>query len=155
MEPTAERLQLPDGYGRVTRTLAWTTVREALEQAGAYWVTTMRPDGRPHTVPVDGLWLDDVWYYGGSEQTVHYRNVLANSHAVMHLPDPARAVVVEGDVRPAEPPPELTRRLAEASKAKYGYGPEAHAYQGVLGLYPRRARAWTAFPTDATGFRFG
>lgn len=54
MEPIAERLELPDGYGRVTRTLAWATVRAALEAATHHRVTTVRPDGRPHAVPVDG-----------------------------------------------------------------------------------------------------
>lgn len=123
MDPIAERLELPDGYGRVTKTLAWATVRAALEGAMHYWVTTVRPDGRPHAVPVDGLWLDDAWFYGGSEQAVHYRNALASPRVVVHLPDPAKAVVVEGDVRLARPSPELARRLAEASRAKYGYGP--------------------------------
>jgi hypothetical protein len=155
MEPTTERLELPPGYGRVTSTLAWATVRAALEQAPTYWVTTLRPDGRPHAVPVDGLWLDDVLYYGGSERTVHHRNAVADPRALVHLPDPARAVIVEGDVRLARPSPALARRLAEASRAKYGYGPEAQAGEGVLGLYPRRARAWTEFPADATRFRFG
>jgi pyridoxamine 5'-phosphate oxidase-like protein len=154
MDPIAERLELPDGYGRVTTTLAWATVRAALEEAMHYWVTTVRPVGRPHAVPVDGLWLDDAWFYGGSEQAVHYRNALASPRVVMHLPDPAKAVVVEGDARLARPSPALARRLAKASHAKYGYGPDAQAYEGALGLYPRRVLAWSAFPRDATRFRF-
>jgi hypothetical protein len=105
-------------------------------------------------VPLDGLWLDDVWYYGGSEQAVHYRNVLADPVVVMHLPDPVKAVIVEGDARLAHPSPELARRLAEAANEKYGYGQDPAAYQGALGLYPRTVRAWTAFPRDATRFRF-
>jgi hypothetical protein len=48
----------------------------------------------------------------------------------------------------------LARRLAEAAQAKGGYGQDAGAYQSALGMYPRRARAWTAFPRDATRFRF-
>jgi hypothetical protein len=154
MDPIAEPLELPDGYGRVTGTLAWQTVRAELEQAMRYWLATTAPDGRTHIVPVDGVWLDDVWFYGGSEQAVHYRNALANPSAVMHLPDPMRAVIVEGDVRLAHPSPELAKRLAAASKAKYGYAPDPGAYDGALGLFPRRVRAWTAFPKDATRFRF-
>jgi hypothetical protein len=56
-------------------------VRAAREAATHYRVTTVRPDGRPHAVPVDGLWLDDVGFYGGSEQAVHYRNALAGPKA--------------------------------------------------------------------------
>lgn len=49
--------------------------------------------------PLDGIWLDDAWYWGGTSETVHRRNVVANPKVVMHLPDPARAVIVEGEVR--------------------------------------------------------
>jgi hypothetical protein len=53
------------------------------------------------------------------------------------------------------PPPELVDRLAAASRAKYGYAPPDGAYRaGVWALRPDRARAWSAFPTDATRFRF-
>jgi hypothetical protein len=154
MEPTAELLALPKEYGRPTRKLAWATVRAELEQATQYWIATSRADGRTHMVPVDGLWLDDVLFYGGSAQAVHYRNVLANPNVVVHLPDPVKAVIVEGDARLANPSPALAQRLAAASQAKYGYGQDAGGYQGALGVYPRRVRAWTAFPKDATGFRF-
>jgi hypothetical protein len=65
-----------------------------------------------------------------------------------------KAVIVEGDARLAHPSPELARRLAQAANAKYGYGQDPASYQGALGLYPRTVRAWTAFPTDATRFRF-
>jgi Pyridoxamine 5'-phosphate oxidase len=155
MTPTVELLDLPKEYGRASRKLAWAAVRAELERATQYWLATRRPDGRAHVVPLDGVWLDDVWYYGGSEQAVHYRNVLADPGVVMHLPDPMKAVIVEGDARLAHPRPELARRLAEAANAKYGYGQDPVGYQGALGLYPRTVRAWTAFPTDATRFRFG
>jgi Pyridoxamine 5'-phosphate oxidase len=154
MTPVAELLALPKEYGRATRKLPWTTVRTELEQATQYWLATRRPDGRAHVVPLDGVWLDDVWYYGGSGQAMHYRNVLANPDVVMHLPDALKAVIVEGDARPAHPSPELAQRLTEAANAKYGYGQDAGGYRGALGLYPRTVRAWTAFPTDATRFRF-
>jgi Pyridoxamine 5'-phosphate oxidase len=154
MDPIAEPLELPDGYGRVTGTLAWPAVRAELERALRYWLATTTPHGRTHVVPVDGVWLDDVWFYGGSERAAHYRNALDNPNAVMHLPDPMRAVIVEGVVRLAHPSPETAERLAQASKAKYGYAPDPSAYDGALGLFPRRVRAWTAFPSDATRFRF-
>jgi pyridoxamine 5'-phosphate oxidase-like protein len=111
MPPTAELLDLPKEYGRATRKLAWATVRAELERATQYWLATRRPDGRAHVVPLDGVWLDDVCYYGGSEQAAHYRNALADPGVVMHLPDPVKAVIVEGDARLAHPSPELARRL--------------------------------------------
>ncbi|HEV8426108.1 MAG TPA: pyridoxamine 5'-phosphate oxidase family protein [Actinomycetes bacterium] len=113
------------------------------------------PAGRAHVVPVDGLWLDDTWYYGGSPQTLHQRNLERDPRVVVHLEDTVAAVILEGSMRRLTPTLELAGRLAAASKAKYGYAPTLEMYAGgVWGLRPRRARAWTGFPGDATRFRF-
>ena len=154
MEPVAELLDFPEGYGKATGTLTWTAVRTELERAQHYWVATVRPDGRPHVVPLEGLWIDDAWYYSGSKETVHYRNAEANPQAVMHLEEAAKTFIVEGEVLPIDPTQPLVARLAKASREKYGYAPDAGEYVGVLRLTPRRVLAWTAFPKDATRFRF-
>jgi Pyridoxamine 5'-phosphate oxidase len=155
--PIAELLGFPKGYGTPKKPLAWSTVRRALEEAKHYWLATVRADCRPHVVPLDGLWLDDVWYYGGSPETVHHRAVFANPEVVMHLPDPMRAVIVEGVVRITTTTPELAARLATATNekyAEYGYNVDASRYTDATGLYPRRVLAWTSFPADATRFVF-
>jgi hypothetical protein len=47
------------------------------------------------------------------------------------------------------------RRLAAASKSKYGYAPPLSVYtSGVWTLEPQRVLAWTNFPRDATRFDF-
>jgi Pyridoxamine 5'-phosphate oxidase len=66
MDPTAEPIDLPQGYGTATQVMEWGAVPERLEQAPRYWLVTLRRDGRPHVVPVDGLWLDDAWWYGAA-----------------------------------------------------------------------------------------
>lgn len=155
MEPIAQSLDLPKEYGNATSTVPWETVRAELERAEHYWIATVRPDGRPHTVPVDGIWIDDAWYYGGSEETVHHQTVVANPEMVMHLEDGMKVVIVEGEVRQTTPAPDLAKRMADASRKKYGYGLDASGYEkGVLTLLPRRVLAWTAFPKDATRFLF-
>ena len=157
MEPRAEPLRLPTGYGTPRITLDWGTVRSRLVSARQYWVVTCRADGRPHVVPVDGLWLDDAWYYGGGEDAVHVRTARGHPQVAMHLPDPQRCVIVEGRVRPALPDPVLARRLAQQSRAKYPeYGSDADvtAYDDALALHPVRVLAWTSYPADATRFVF-
>jgi hypothetical protein len=156
MDPTAERIDLPEGYGTATTTMGWAAVRERLEQAPRYWLVTTRRDGRAHVVPVDGVWLDDAWWYGGSPGTLHQRNLERDQRVVVHLEDTMAAVILEGSMRREVPSPELASRLIAASKAKYGYAPPAEAYTtGLWALRPERARAWSAFPTDVTRFRFG
>lgn len=155
MEPIAELLDLPEGYGKAQTRLKWDAVRTELSSAERYWIATTREDGRPHVVPVDGIWLDDLWYYGGSEESVHHRTVTANPHVIMHLEDAMKAVIVEGEVRSTNPTKPVAERLAATSKEKYGYAPPAADYEkGVLTLFPSRVLAWTTFPKDATRFRF-
>lgn len=155
MDPTAELLDLPDAYGKVSSTLDWVGVRERLEKAESFWLATTRADGRPHVIPIDGLWIDDIWYFGGAPETVHQRTVKENPNLVMHLEDPMRAVIVEGVAEWLTPSAEDARRLAEANKAKYGYPTSPSQYsKGVWGLRPKRVLAWNSFPTDCTRFRF-
>jgi hypothetical protein len=156
--PTATLLGFPPGYGTAKRTLAWDEVRTMLEAAPAYSLATTRADGRPHVVPLDGLWVDDVWWYGGAPQTVHIRNVTDRPRAVMHLADPMQAVIVEGVVQRVTLAAERAQRLADVSNVKYahyGMGNTADTYRKALGLFPDRVLAWTAFPKDATRFEFG
>ena len=60
-------------------------------------------------VPVDGIWVDDVLYYGGLPETIHVRAAKANPAVTIHLPDPWNVVIVEGTVRLAKPSQELGR----------------------------------------------
>jgi hypothetical protein len=156
MDPIAEPISLPAGYGTATTTMDWAAVTARLEEAPRYWLVTTRRDGRAHVVPVDGLWLEGAWWYGGSPDTLHQRNLEHDRRVVVHLEDTMAAVILEGSIEKVPPSPELTERLMAASKAKYGYTPPPNAYsQGAWALRPERARAWSSFPSDVTRFRFG
>src|SRR5687768_7996686 len=97
-EPRVEQLDLPKDYGTPKKLLAWSDVSARIEKSFAYWLATTRPDGRPHVMPRDGIWLDNVLYYGGSPKTVHNRNLEKNPNVVMHLEDAQGATIVEGVV---------------------------------------------------------
>jgi Pyridoxamine 5'-phosphate oxidase len=155
-DPTAELMHLPPGYGTPKAPRAWDDVRDQLSNATRYWLATVRPDGRPHVLPLDGIWLDDRWFFGGSPETVKQRNLQSNPHAVLHLEDAQRTVIVEGVCEQRFPDAELAARLAERSKEKYGYAPDpaTYAQTGVWCLHPRRALSWERFPLDATRFLF-
>ena len=155
--PVAEKILLPEGYGKTTETLSWNSVRTQLEEAKQYWLATIRGDGSPHVVPLDGLWVDDVWYYGGSPKTIHVRTVRTDPNVTMHLADPWKVVVVEGEVRVTRLSHELAQRLADLASqkyAEYGIKFEASSYSEPGALHPRRVIAWSSFPKDATRFTF-
>jgi hypothetical protein len=152
-----EQITFPEGYGSSTKLLEWEDVRRSLSEAKQYWITIPRPGRSPHVVPVDGLWYEDRLIYGGSPETHHSRAVRAQPMITMHLADPWKVVIVEGEVKTITNPPEQAERLARLNAEKYPeYGMEfdPKLYQQVFALHPARARAWTSFPTDATRFVF-
>jgi hypothetical protein len=160
-EPSASSLPLPPAYGKPTRPMAWSDADDLLTESRVYWIASVRPDGRPHVVPSDGIWLDDALYFGGSPDTVHMRNVRATGRAVAHVGDGlAAAVIVEGNVTDETPTPDVAGRLAVANNTKYAdYGmtikPEDYVSTGVTALRARRVLAWTRYPENATRFEFG
>jgi hypothetical protein len=158
-EPRGEQLPLPPVYGSPKKMIRWSVVRKELEDAPTYWVSTTRPDGRPHVVPRDGLWLDDTWYYGGAAETIHNRNLRKNPAAVMHIGDGVKAIIVEGEVATATPSHDVAQRLSDMNNVKYAhYGAnstaETYTSGDYLALAPRRVLAWTFLPKDATRFLF-
>jgi Pyridoxamine 5'-phosphate oxidase len=43
--------------------LPWTDAEQQLRDAGEFWVSTVRPTGRPHVVPLIAVWLDSALYF--------------------------------------------------------------------------------------------
>ena len=155
MGPRVEQLEIPSQYGSPSKLLAWEMVETRLVDAVHYWLATVRPDGRPHVVAHDGLWIDGRWYFGGVPTTVKHRNLLANPRAALHLEDATSAVIVEGSCAIEVPSDKGAEALSAASKAKYGFGPPASVYrEGVWALTPARVLAWTDLTVDATRFVF-
>jgi nitroimidazol reductase NimA-like FMN-containing flavoprotein (pyridoxamine 5'-phosphate oxidase superfamily) len=158
-EPRVEQLKLPKEYGDPKKKLAWTDVVSDLEAATVYWVASTRPDGRPHIVPRDGIWLDDTWYYAGSPKTVHNRNLETNAAVTMHIGDGMKAIIVEGDAEIVKTDQDTAERLAKINNTKYAhYGmnskPEDYTTRGILALKAKRVIAWNLLFEDATRFTF-
>lgn len=157
--PKVSRPSLPREYGVARGTkglLPWSHVSARMERAPHYWICTVDPSSRPHATPVDGIWLDDRLYFGGSPKTRRQRNLAANPSVCVHLESGSDVVILHGEVRAERPDHALAVRLAKASAQKYGYGqkPEEYEKTAVTVMRPRIAFAWTALPKDATRFEF-
>ena len=77
-DPRAERPQAPEGYGYSTDPegmLTWDRVSEALASAGVYWVSSVRPDGSPHTHSIWGGFVANRLYFEGGDTTRWARNL--------------------------------------------------------------------------------
>jgi len=91
------------GYGLPRSTkglLAWTWAERRLTQSHNYWLTTTRPDGRPHTMIVWGAWVDGCLYFSTGAQSRKARNLAVNPHCVVATEKAHEAVIVEGEAAP-------------------------------------------------------
>ena len=162
--PILERPHMP-GYGiqevgSGSGLISWDHVREQLKQARNYWISSTRPDGRPHAAPVWGVWLDETFFFGTGARSQKARNIAVNPWMVVHLESGDEAVILEGSVERVMESG-MFARLDQAYSAKYDWRP----LDGVDGdmpedpffaIKPRIAYAWLEqdFPGSATRYRF-
>jgi hypothetical protein len=159
-EPVASRPQMPVQYGipkDKKGLLSWSYVSERMVEAKYYWISTVDGEGHPHSTPVDGLWIDERLYFGGSPETKRHRNLAANPAVCVHLENALEVVILHGEaieLRNIAAP--LVERLIAASKEKYGYAPPPESYTGggVFMVRPHKVLAWKHFPKDVTRWQF-
>src|SRR5437868_4173625 len=65
--------------------LPWTHAEERLIKSRSYWICTTRPDGRPHSIPVWGMWVDGAFYFGTGRETRKAKNIAKNPEVSVHL----------------------------------------------------------------------
>ena len=155
---------MPAGYGveQADEYVAWEAIESWLRTSRHYWLATTRADGRPHVVPRWGVWLDGRFWYDGSPDTLHVRNLERDPRCALHLESGERATIVEGESQRSEPiEGALGERLASEFAAKYGseYTPAPDAWSdeiagGMRTITPVKVLAWTQFPKDLTRYIF-
>jgi hypothetical protein len=114
-------------YGDATATAPpWAVIERLLTDAQLYWIITVRADGRPHAVPLVGVWHDGAFAFCTGPHEQKQRNLDVDPHVAVTTGttgangwDSGKDVVVEGTaVRVTDP--EQLRRLAALWFAKYG-----------------------------------
>ena len=99
----------------------WAEARERLENAEVYWISTVRPDGRPHVTPLVAVWLDGALYFASGPDERKAKNLAHNPRCVITT---GRNVlegldlVVEGDAAVVDDEARL-RRVADRYASKY------------------------------------
>ncbi len=100
--------------------LSWSWARERLVNARNYWLATSRPDGRPHAMPVWGVWSEDRLYFSTGRTSRKAQNLANSPSCVVTTERADEAVIVEG-VASIETDSETLRRFAGAYNAKYAW----------------------------------
>src|SRR3954447_25340622 len=68
-----------------------------MEGDRTYWLTTVRPDGRPHIVPVGAVWLEGALYFTTGQGTRKEKNIAQNAHCAVAFDVPGYNMVFEGN----------------------------------------------------------
>jgi len=111
------------GYGLLgpdegTGLLPWQWAEERLTSSRNYWVVSLWPDGRPHAMPVWGLWHEGAFWFSSSKGSRKARNLAADPRCVVTTEDAADPVVLEGTAELVSEPEALATMLA-LENAKY------------------------------------
>jgi hypothetical protein len=158
-EPTPSAPRIDPSYGVVpdasgAELLPWSWAVERLVESRNYWVSTTRPDGRPHATPVWGVWLrGGVWFCVG-RTSVKARNIARNPAVAIHLESGDQVVILEGAA--AEQRDGLEPFL-DAYEQKYRLRPELVALDAVVyALAPETALTWDErdYPRSAVRWVF-
>lgn len=154
-QPRASRPHMP-GYGipkSKDGLLAWAWAERRLEKAHTYWLSTTRPSGRPHTMPVWCVWLEGKLFFSTGRQSRKARNLARNPRCVVCVVAGKDAVVVEG-VAHRMRDGSLARRAAALYSKKYDspipagepiYAVEPHVVFGLIESmedFSRTATRW-------------
>jgi len=119
--------QIDPRYGDASATAPpWEEIEELLTNAQLYWIITVRRDGRPHAVPLVGVWHDGAFTFCTGAEEQKQRNLDANARVAVTTGstgangwDSGKDVVVEGTaVRVTDA--DALQSLADAWLAKYG-----------------------------------
>src|SRR5881296_2352955 len=80
------------------------SISASLSRERIIWIVTVRPDGRPHMVPVWFVWLHDGIYVCIEPESVKGRNLRQNRNVCLALEDGSHPVICEGEAKLLEKP---------------------------------------------------
>lgn len=105
--PRAERPAMSD-YGvpdDLDGVLPWSWAEERLLASRNLWVVTASADGRPHAMPVWGVWDPEraTFLFSCSPNSRKARNVRENPRVTVAVDSTVEVVAVEGSVRSVQP----------------------------------------------------
>jgi nitroimidazol reductase NimA-like FMN-containing flavoprotein (pyridoxamine 5'-phosphate oxidase superfamily) len=138
--------------------IEWSQARDELVGAEVFWLSTVRPDGRPHVTPLLAVWLDGALHFCTGPDERKAKNLSENRHCVLttgHSTLDGFDLVIEGTAESVTDHAELGR-VASTYETKYGsrFAAPDGTWSG-LGDAIRRAEVLVYRVAPETGFGFG
>jgi hypothetical protein len=149
IEPKTSRPHWPDAVKDLPKDLRglkpWPWALERLEKSHNYWISTTRPDGRPHLMLVWGIWWNDAFWFSTGSRTRKAKNIAADPHVVIGTEKADEAVILEGIAEEINDR-SVWKQLVEIYNRKYGgdVGPLLESSGGCI----FRVKPQTAFGQD-------
>ena len=104
------------------------------------WFSSVRPDGRAHSVPIWHVWYQGRIFIITDPESVKVSNIQHHPAIVVTHPDPLNPIIVEGTARLA---PDRLPEISSRFQAKYAWDPtEDVQYGAVLEIAPSKLMAW-------------
>jgi catechol 2,3-dioxygenase-like lactoylglutathione lyase family enzyme/uncharacterized pyridoxamine 5'-phosphate oxidase family protein len=129
-----------------------------LDDAQVYWLSTVRPDGRPHVTPLLSIWLDDALYFCTGRDERKANNLIHNPHCTLttgcNALNEGLDLVVEGYAARVTDDVKL-RRIADAYESKYGSDWRFTVRDGAFHHEGGTALVFEVAPSTAFGFGKG
>jgi len=136
----------------------WTIGDQTLEQAEIYWISTVRPDGRPHVTPMIAVWLDNTLYFTTGAGERKAMNLASNPACVIttgcNRYGEGVDIVLEGTASEITDQVQL-ERLAAAYKQKYDWNFTARNGRIYLEGQDEPPLAFAVSPGNTFGFGRG
>jgi nitroimidazol reductase NimA-like FMN-containing flavoprotein (pyridoxamine 5'-phosphate oxidase superfamily) len=137
----------------------WSEATRELESAEVFWLSTVRPDGRPHVTPLLAVWADDALHFCTGPEERKAKNLERNAHCILttgrNSLHEGIDIVVEGDAVVVSDESRL-RRLAAAYESKYGQDWHFDVREGAFHhTAGGRALVYRVVAAKAFGFRKG
>ena len=145
---------MPDA---VDAMLTWDWVDRHMHEARNYWICSVYGDGRPHSVPVWGVWVGGELYFGTDKNSVKARNIARDNRIVLHLDSGDEVVIFEGRVVEAQVSESQLKNISARYVEKYVLDPELEDSGDLLfRLMPKKVMAWLErdYPATATYWLF-
>jgi nitroimidazol reductase NimA-like FMN-containing flavoprotein (pyridoxamine 5'-phosphate oxidase superfamily) len=157
-QPAVDRPFAP-GYGILgardgVGLLPWRWVERKMERCRTFWLATVHSSqGRPHVMPLWGVWVDDAFYFSTGRKSRKGRNLAANSACTVTNDDGGEAVIIEGAASEVEDAAAL-EKVARAYKKKYKMDPRGMG-EPIFAVRPSKVFALIekSFPKSATRWR--
>ncbi|MEU7374297.1 pyridoxamine 5'-phosphate oxidase family protein [Streptomyces albidoflavus] len=148
----------------------WSAAEELLHRSEVFWLTTVRPDGRPHVTPLLAVWQHGALHFATGAEERKARNLAQNQQVILttgtNTLSDGLDLVVEGEASLVSDTDRLTS-LATAWPTKYGPDWTFEVADGtfhhpdgasalVFAVPPRRAFGFTKTnPFSQTRWNFG